>query len=190
MEDTAADTTRFLNELEQDLTGENRGDAQDRLEAFIKDRAEDPSIVAPVMAMIENLDKVRRYYALDAVVSVSLNAPDDSEIEKAALAKWDELIERIAQNDIFDALKWASHPGLFCEPEAMLAATGISKWSDLIDRAAAIDPARALLFARDMAHAQPWNPFAIIASMSADVIENQMKQKPGTPPPPAPLPFN
>jgi hypothetical protein len=184
------DTARFLNELEQALTGEDRGGAQDRLAEFIRNRAQDISIVAPVMAMIENLDKIRRYYAIDALVFVSLNAPDNSEIEKAALAKWDELMERIAAKDIFEALKWASHPGLFCEPEALLAAQGISKWSELIDRAAIIDPARALQHARDMAQAEPWNPFAIIAGMSADAIEGQMKQKAGMPPPPAPPQMN
>ncbi len=181
--------TNFFSELERDLAGANRDEGQDRLSEFVSDRADDNSVVAPLMGLVDNLEKVRRYYALDAFVFICLHAPEKSELQKAALAKWGEVIERIADKDIFEALEWASHPPLFGDAESMLAAQGISKWCDLIDRAAAIDPARALKHARDMAEAEPWNPFAIIAGLSADGIEGEMKQKAARQqPPPAPPP--
>jgi hypothetical protein len=182
------DDAEILSELQKALTGDQdeRGEAQDRLVEFVKARAADSTAIAPLMEMVENLDKVRRYYALDAVVCVALNAPKDSGLQKAALDRWGDLIERIAAENIFDALDWASHPGLFCDDQAPLHMTGVMKWSDLIDRAAVINPIHALAHAREMAGAEPWRPLTVMAQVSAELIESRMNRPPAGPLPPAP----
>jgi hypothetical protein len=191
MTDEAADPATLLNELQQSLASEDEdmhGDAQDRFADFVTASGNNDSVVVPVMALIDHLEKIRRPWAIDAAVAVALRAPEGTPLNDAAQHKWEELIERIAAEDIFLALKWAALPGLYSFPETLLQTTGVVKWSDLIDRAAEIDYGRALAYAREMSGAEPWSAIAVTAQLSVQLLESRPPQQAGgTPPAP---PFN
>ena len=192
MTDNTDDIAFILHELQQGLASpdeDTRGGAHDRFCDFIENSKGDEAVVAPVMAMIGNLEKIRRYWAIDAAVAVALRAPEGTPLNDAAQNKWNELIEHIAAEDIFLALDWAAMPGLYSFPEMLIQTTGVTKWSELIDRAAEVDYDRALAHAREMSGAEPWSAIAVTAQISAQLLESRRPQASGGTPPPAP-PFN
>ncbi|HTK86038.1 MAG TPA: hypothetical protein VL625_13220 [Patescibacteria group bacterium] len=175
--------TEFLQMIQEAFIEGASEDAEDRFVEFVNMNAEDDAIATSVMEMIDRLDDVRRKFAFDAVVAVVLNTPRASVMHQSALEKWDTLIERIAEKDIFSALDWAAMPCLWSGELESLHVAGLKKWEELLGRAAAGDFDRALAHARDMENSDPRRPFAITAKLAADLLERKSPGNTATPRP-------
>lgn len=158
------------------ITGEP-DDAQDRFAEFVVEHAEDDATTDSVMDLINTLDNARRKIAFDAVVAVILSTPRASVMHQKGLEKWDELVERIASDDIFRALDWAALPCLWSDQFESLHAAGLKKWQQLLTRASVTDFDRTLRYAREMEDSDPTRPFATVARLAADALE---KRKPNS----------
>jgi hypothetical protein len=175
--------TEFLQMIQEAFIKGAPDDAEERFVEFVNTNAEDDAIATSVMEMIDRLEDARRKFAFDAAVAIVLNTPRASAMHQSALEKWDTLIERIAEKDIFSALDWAAMPCLWSNEFESLHTAGLKKWEELLGRAAVTDFNRALGHARDMENSDPRRPFAITAKLAADLLESKRPGNSATPRP-------
>lgn len=165
-------STEFLQNMSRALTAEDPGEAQDQLAEFTNENADDSAVTASVMDLIDKIDNVRRKNAFDAVVAIVLHTPPESEMHGAGLAKWNELIEREAEKNLFRALDLSALPCLYSDEFSSLHAAGLKKWRELLDRAALADFDGALQHAKNMEGSDPSRPFAKTAKFAASLLQS------------------